>query len=270
MIAGLHAVAAALAAAAAVSPARAVAERPVLEAHQGRYFRWVAPRGWSASESTNGVTLRSPDGAQRAGFVLLLRSPGSSTPRDFLLRFLPMDPSYRGLRVDSTRRLPDVPAGYGAVWHMEEIGLAATVDGQPHRALFTVAVKNAWGQFDGFFSYHHAAVGLWPTARQFLPQLTRGIAIVNPGQVAMNDQLLRPRNNPLDNSGLLESWRRKGLSEDRISQARREGTMGYERMKDPSTGRLYDMPLETYDGGAGGYRNPARPGELLVKPRPGE
>lgn len=41
-------------------------------------------------------------------------------------------------------------------------------------------------------------------------------------------------------------------------------------MKDPSTGRLYDMPLETYDGAAGGYRNPARPTELLVKPRPGE
>jgi hypothetical protein len=86
----------------------------------------------------------------------------------------------------------------------------------------------------------------------------------------MNDQLLRPRNNPLDNSGLIESWRRKGVSEARISQAQREGMMGYERMRDPSTGRMYDMPLEAYDGAAGGYRNPVRPTELLVKARPGE
>ncbi len=249
----------------------ASADRPPLEVHRGSYVRWAAPRGWHASESTNGVTLTSPDGAQRAGFILLLRSPGASTPSDFLLRFLPMDPAYRIVDVESRRALPDVPGGpAGGVWKVEKLGLSLLVNGKPHRALFTCAVRNAWGQYDGFFSYFHAAAARWPAARQFLPQLTRSIGIVNPGQVAMNDQLLHPRNNPLDNSGLLESWRQKGLSETRISQARREGTMGYERMKDPSTGRLYDMPLETYDGAAGGYRNPARPQELLVKPQPGE
>lgn len=247
------------------------AERPILLEQRGQYFRWVAPKGWRASESTNGVTLASPDGHMRAGFVLLLRTPGASTPRDFLLRFLPMDPSYRNLRVESQRRLPDVPAGMpGAVWRVEEIGLRLLVDGKPHQALFTCAVKNFYGQFDAFFSYQHATVAEWPAARQFLPQLTRAIAVVNPGRVAMNDQLLRPRNNPLDNSGLIESWRRKGISDARISQAQREGMMGYERMKDPSTGRMYDMPLETYDGAAGGYRNPVRPTELLIKPEPGE
>ncbi len=262
---------AALALTAALLPLAAAADRPVLEAHRGRYFRWAAPRGWRASESTNGVTLTSPDGAQGAGFVLLLRSPGASTPREFLLRFLQLDQNLRVVRIESRRPLPDVPGGVaGGVWKVEELGLRLLVKGQPHQALFTCAVKNAWGQFDAFFSYHDAAVPLWPAARQYLPLLTRSIAIVNPGQVAMNDQLLRPRNNPLDNSGLIESWRRKGVSEARISQARREGTMGYERMKDPSTGRTYDMPLETYDGAAGGYRNPQRPGELLVKAQPGE
>jgi hypothetical protein len=247
------------------------AERPVLEGHRGRYFGWAAPPGWAAQESTNGVTLRSPDGRERAGFLLLLRSPGASTPRAFVLRFLPMDPSYRIVAVESERRLPDLPGGLpGVAWQVSELSLRLLVDGVPHRALFTCAVKNAFGQFDAFLSYLHAVEPAWPAARQWLPQLTRGITIVNPGQVAMNDQLLRPRNNPLDNSGLLESWRRKGLSEDRISQARREGTMGYERMKDASTGRMYDMPFETYDGTAGGYRNPVRPGELLVKARPGE
>jgi hypothetical protein len=245
--------------------------RPVLEPHRGRYFRWAMPPTWRFSESTNGVTLYSPDGRQRAGFVLLMRSPGAITPADFLLRFLPMDPSYRDLRVEARRPLPDVPSGYpGVVWKVEEISLALTVDGKPHRGSFTCAISAAYGFFDAFVGYSHAAAADWPAARQFLPQLTRSIAIVNPGQVAMNDQLLRPRNNPLDNSGLIESWRRKGVSEARISQARREGTMGYERMKDPATGRTYDMPLETYDGTVGGYRNPVRPTEVLVKAAPGE
>lgn len=259
-----------LAAAAALSlgwPAAALAERPVLEAQQGRYFGWAAPRGWRASESTNGVSLRSPDGAQRAGFVMLLRSQGTASPRGFLTWMLSLDPTLRLQEVVGERRLPDVPGGpAGGVWQMAELEVRLLVEGAPHRGTFTCSVKNAWGLNDAMCSYAHAAAAQWAAGREWLPQLARSVRITNMAQVAGNDQLLRPRNNPLDNSGLLESWRKRGLSEDRISQARREGTMGYERMKDPSTGRTYDMPLETWDGAAGGYRNPARPGELLVKP----
>jgi len=37
-------------------------------------------------------------------------------------------------------------------------------------------------------------------------------------------------------------------------------------MKDPTTGRMWNMPLEGYDGAVGGYRNPNRPNEILSKP----
>ena len=46
--------------------------------------------------------------------------------------------------------------------------------------------------------------------------------------------------------------------------------MGYERVKDPETGRVYEMPLESWDGAAGGYRNPQRPEEILQPTAPGE
>jgi len=46
--------------------------------------------------------------------------------------------------------------------------------------------------------------------------------------------------------------------------------MGYERMKDTTTGQKWNMPLESYDGAAGGYRNPNRPNEILQKAQPGE
>lgn len=48
--------------------------------------------------------------------------------------------------------------------------------------------------------------------------------------------------------------------------------MGYERMKDPATGRIHEMPLESYDPVKGGYHSPdfpRDPNRLLVKPRPG-
>lgn len=42
--------------------------------------------------------------------------------------------------------------------------------------------------------------------------------------------------------------------------------MGYELMASPGTGRKYEMPLELYDATIGGYRNPDRPNEKLVRP----
>ena len=44
----------------------------------------------------------------------------------------------------------------------------------------------------------------------------------------------------------------------------------YERVKDPQTGQVYEMPLESYDGTVDGYRNPKRPTEILQKTEPGE
>jgi hypothetical protein len=46
--------------------------------------------------------------------------------------------------------------------------------------------------------------------------------------------------------------------------------MGYAHMKDPMTGNIREMPLETCDGTAGGCRNPERPPEILRKAGPGE
>ena len=71
----------------------------------------------------------------------------------------------------------------------------------------------------------------------------------------------------LDKDEQYKAFEARGLSQDRISQARREATMGYELMESASTGRRYEMPLETYDGTIGGYRNPNRPSEILVRPK---
>jgi hypothetical protein len=248
----------------------ATAARPPLAVHQGRYFRWAVPVGWTESESTNGVTLTAPDELTSVSSALLLRSPGRTTPADFTVWMLGMVPGNSDLHVLTTRDLPDQPSGFGAPWKVQEIEMRYAANGNPVRATWTCGVVAVLGTFDAFILGYQAPPADFDTAKLWLAPIARSVAITNPRQVAGNDSLLTPRNHPLDNSALLESWRQKGLAEDRISKAQREGTMGYERAKDPETGRVYEMPLESWDGAAGGYRNPLRPEEILQPTAPGE
>ena len=248
----------------------ATAARPPLAVHQGHYFRWAVPVGWTESESANGVTLTAPDELTSVSSALLLRSPGRTTPADFTVWMLGMVPGNSDLRVLATRDLPDQPSGFGAPWKVQEIEMRYAANGNPVRATWTCGVVSVLGTFDAFILGYQASPADFDTAKLWLAPIARSVAITNPRQVAGNDSLLMPRNHPLDNSALLESWHQKGLAEDRISKAQREGTMGYERVKDPETGRVYEMPLESWDGAAGGYRNPQRPEEILQPTAPGE
>ncbi|MBI2306664.1 MAG: hypothetical protein HYU78_05115 [Rhodocyclales bacterium] len=249
-------------------PSNAAAlNRPVLEFHQGQYFRWSAPRGWTMNETTNGVDLFAPGRATFVSSALLAGAFGDMSPQQFLAMTLrQVNPS---ARVTQTRRLKDQP-GILAPWRVEEYEIAATHQGIPVRMSATVGVSSAYGRYYATMTLYQSPASTWAQVRTWLPAVAHSIVVTNPRQVAGADRVMLPRNNPLDNSGLIESWRQKGLSEDRISQARREATMGYERMQDPQTGRNYNMPYETYDAGAGGYRNPMRRNELLHKAGPGE
>lgn len=245
--------------------------RPALEQKKGSYFRWAVPKGWKSSETTNGVTLDAPDGSTSVQFALLLRSPGMTTPENFLLMALQTAPGYRDFKVKSTKRLPDQPSGIpGTKWKVIEAELSYTVHGKPVIGTWTCGINAYYGIYDATLLGYHAGAAQWPTAGTYLPAVAHSISIYNTRGVAGNDTIIPARNNPLDNSALIESWRQKGLSEDRISKARREGTSGYERVKDVETGRIYEMPLESYDGTLGGYRNPVRPNEVLQQTEPGE
>ena len=244
--------------------------RPPLEVRQGRYFRWAAPRGWKESETTNGVTLLSPNDQMMATSNILMRSPGMTTPRDFILWALSKTPEYRDIKVLAVEDLPDQPSGLGIPWKVQALQLSYASNGAPVRATWTAGICAYYGVFDATIVGYQAPSARWESAKQWLVEVAHSIAITNPAQVAGNDALIPARNHPLDNSGLMESWRQKGLSEDRISKARREATSGYERLKDPETGRTWELPLESYDGTVGGYRNPARPTEILQATSPGE
>ncbi len=260
-------------AAAPAKPATGTAVvRPAMVWTTGRYFRWAAPAGWTSEEGTNGVTVTSPDGRMLATSAMLLRSPGSSAPQAFLLGVLPLAGT-KNVKVLSAADQPDIAEPVtGMTWKVREIDLAATPsDGREVKARYTVGVVNRYGvSYDALVVGFHTPPGDFDGAANWLTHVAQSISVVNARGVAGNDTLIPVRNHPLDNSGLIESWRQKGLSEDRIAKGQREGMMGYERMQDSSTGATYDMPLESYDAGRGGYVNPVRPTELLDPADPGQ
>jgi hypothetical protein len=155
-------------------------------------------------------------------------------------------------------------------WKVQEIELQYAVSGIPMRAIWTTGVMAVSGASNAFLLGYQAPPAKFDSAKLWLAAIARTVVMTNPVQMVGSGPTLTPRNQPLDNPALLEYWSQKGLSEYRISQAQREGTMGYERMKDAQTGRLYEMPLEAWDDAAGGYHNPQRPKEILQPAAPGE
>ena len=248
------------------TPAGSGLNRPALIARQGRIFRWAAPAGWRMSESTNGVELISPDGKQQAAYILLFRQRGQTTPEQFV-GFIAQMCGYLNLRVLGGQRIPNQPQGMVA--YELDCTYADPRLGLRHGGGM-ISIVPGYGQYDAYWQWYSSTPDDWERDKLWLPVLSRSVSIVNTAAVAGNNTLLRPRNNPLDNSGLIKVWQEKSLSEDRISQARREAMMGYERQQSPTTGRIYDMPLETYDGAKGGYHNPEHPEEILQRPRVGE
>jgi hypothetical protein len=245
--------------------------RPPLLVRQGQYFTWAMPTDWRANESGNGVDMISPDGSLIANSMLLTGSTGQTTPWSFLVTLLTQlgDRDINGL---STRDLPSLPSGYpGIDWQIQEFELTFTdTTGVSRHADCTCGVCNAYGGYSVLMQAFSARVDEFDRAKTWLPLLAQSVMAINPGQIAYQNQLIPVQNRPLDNSGLMESWQEKRLSQDRIAKAQQEGMMGYERMVSPTTGQHYNMPLETYDGTVGGYRDPDHPNEILKSTKPGE
>ncbi len=243
------------------------APRPALAVVQGRYFRVSMPDGWRFVETTNGFEAHSPDGVTGASSAFLVNAPGRSNPRAFLEFVLGML-NYPDARIVAWETVPAEPAFMTFVWERAYGEIAFTYRGTPVRAGMIVGVTNGYGSYAGSVTAAQAPVGRWQDDRAYLMRVAQSAIITNPREVAGLDHVQLPKNIPHDYvfGSYNKSFEARGLSQDRISQARREGMMGYELMESATTGRRYEMPLETYDGTIGGYRDPNRPNEILVRP----
>jgi hypothetical protein len=264
--------------------------RPTLEVHQGSHFRWAVPIGWKGSESANGITLTSPDGLMQVSSALFLGQSGRMTPAEFTLAMLGKL-QYRSLQTLAKRELPDQPSGLDSLWKVQELELSYTINGAPVHAVWTTGILSMDGTYDAYLVGYQSVPAQFERAKLWLASITHSIVLTSRVQSAGsdkfvsgsggvnyvikvqgtgNDDLVLPSNRPLDHPALLEIWRGLGHSEDRILRAQRNGMMGYETAKDPQTKRVFEMPLEAWDGAAGGYHNPLRPDEVLQPLEQGE
>lgn len=241
------------------------ADRPVLIRGSNNIFTWSSPDGWRVQSTNAGVDLESPDGLSSAHCAILTPTPGYQTPSGFLEFVLRQMSWLTDVKVGSETALPSVEDPFGR-WVFSEFEVTAKRNGTPIRARWVIGTINAFGSFRACFSGYQTRADRFEKDQQWLLPLARGIVLVDASRAGGIDKVRLPRPQPLDNSGLIESWRKKGISEDRISQARREGMMGYETVVRKGTGEPMDMPLEKYDPKLGGYPDPKNPNEILIKP----
>jgi len=228
------------------------------------------PADWQAHESGNGVDMNSPDGRLVASAELLTGAQGDTTPWAFVYWAL-ANTGCTNINGISRLDLPSRESVYpGAYWEIQEFDLTFTdQSGLARHGDVTAAICNAYGGYSALMQGYSAPLNEFDQAKTWLPLVASSVNAIDPNRVAYQNQLIPVQNHPLDNTGLMESWQEKRLSQDRIAKAQREGMMGYERMVSPITGRYYNMPLELYDGTVGGYRDPDHPTEILSPTQPG-
>jgi hypothetical protein len=205
-----------------------------LQPQQGRYFRWSAPPGWRVSESNAGVTLTSPDGACSASLATVLRSKGSRTPSAFLQWVFASVPGYSHARIVSVKSLPDQRMSY-QVWKFIEAKVSYRNHGLPVTGVYKAGVANYAGMNDAMIVGYGAADASFQEAEPFMAHIARSIVLTNAAEANGNNTLVKPKNNPLDNSAIIQAGqnRQKGIDRamERDAQARR-GTVD---LYDPST-----------------------------------
>ena len=250
------------------SAAAQPAPRPPLVVKQGSYFRVSIPEGWRFTENASAFEATAPDNITGSTASIALGMFGNgATPRGYLemvLRSL----GHADARIVSFQTLDPEPAFLNFQWARGYGEMTFTYRGTPVRAGALVGVIQGSGQYAGVIMAAQAPVAAWNGNRAWLMRVAQSALITNPRQVGGLDRIALPRNVPHDYiyGDYNAAFTARGVPAAKISQAQREGMMGYELMESPATGRKYEMPLERYEASIGGYRNPDRPNEKLVRP----
>jgi hypothetical protein len=242
--------------------------RPPLVVRTGQAYRWAAPRDWRATEGQNVLEIAAPDGLTGVSLSYVLGMFGRATPASYLEMVLRSAP-YQNLRVLGFRDLGTEPSVIpGMPWRLGYAELAYVYRGTPVRAAAMAGVIQGSGQYVATVIGWQAPDTTWSDASGWLPRVARSIVITDASWAVAMARSSLPRNIPHDEiyGAYNRAWTARGVPEARLSQMRREGTMGYEEMQSPATGERYEMPLDLYDATVGGYRNPDRPREILVRP----
>ena len=205
-----------------------------LQPQQGRYFKWAAPPGWRVSETDSGVTLTSPDGVYSASLAMILRSRGTRTPGVFLQWVFANVPGCSNVRVVSSKDLPSQRMSY-QVWQFIEAKVSFTEKGLPVTGVYKVGVANYSGMNDAMIVGYRTANASFREAQSFMPEVAKSIVLTNAAEASGNNTLVRPKNNPLDNSAVIQAGQNRQKAMDRTMRNDANARRGTVDLYDPAT-----------------------------------
>ncbi|RJX34142.1 MAG: hypothetical protein C4516_00370 [Oxalobacter sp.] len=240
------------------------AHRPILLRKQGRVFAYSLPKGWQVNETSNGIDITAPDQLTGVSSSIVFGMYGNQTPEGHFRAVLSSIP-LRNVQILKKTPTPSSPGPYGLRWQGIEIEFKASSNGRPIRVRAISHVLQGAGQYTAILTGVQGPVAKWDSLKLWLPQVRDSIVLTNPSVPAASMVRSMPKGTRHDDiyGRYNKSWAARGVSQDRMAKARREGTMGYTRQRDEATGQIYDVPLDAYNASRGGYVNPVRPTELL-------
>jgi hypothetical protein len=247
------------------SPAGAFA--PDVQVHQGDCFSYAVPLGWKCNDTPNGVDIYSPDGSQYVFLSVFERGRGMQTPEGFVRIFCRMM-KVQSMQIVSNTDGPPAPS-FPKTRLLHLTGISAI--GAPIRMTCIAGAGNGWGQWSAFCKGYCARASVFDSVSPLLGNLAQSITATGGARIAGANSIMQGINHPnVAGDIIMQGWNYRNGIYDHIAQNRTETIRGITRQQDPTTGTIYDMPLNAYNASRGGYVNPARPTELLQHAQPGE
>ncbi|HYR12535.1 MAG TPA: hypothetical protein VEQ60_32400 [Longimicrobium sp.] len=241
--------------------------RPALEHRQGRAFAYVVPQGWRVNETDNGIEIVAPDGVTGVVGSIVVGAAGQPSPEAYLRQNLARV-GQADARLVSVQPAPDWPGPTPEfTWRGIEAEIESRQSGRPIHIRATSHVLQGAGQYSAIVTGAQSPAEEWDQVKDWLPRVRDGIRLTNGAVPGASMAAAPPRGIRHDDiyGRFNDAWSARQVPAADLSQARREGTMGYVRLIDPETDRVWELPLEAYDATAGGYRNPVKPDLLLQK-----
>lgn len=240
--------------------------RPALEHREGRAYAYVVPQGWTVTETSNGIDIAAPDGVTGVAASVLVGGFGQPSPEQYLAQVL-ASTGQGAARLVASRPIPPQPGPMGLQWYGIEAEIESAQQGRTIHIRATSQILQGAGQFAAIVTGAQGPTEEWDDLKDWLPRMRDAIRITDGSVPTGGIANALPRGIRHDdiygryNSG----WQARQVPGDDISRAQREGMMGYKRLMDETTGRIWELPLEAYDPTAGGWRDPLKP-DLLLKP----
>lgn len=253
------------------APAAAAAwsgpKRPALEYRQGRAFACAVPQGWRVNETDNGIEIVAPDGVTAVVGSIVLGAAGQPTPESYLRQNLARvgQPDARFVSVRPAEEWPGPTPDF--TWKGIEAEIESRQNGRPIHIRATSHILQGAGQYSAIVTGAQSPSQEWDAVKDWLPRVRDSIRLTNGAIPGASMAAALPRGIRHDDiyGRFNDAWSAREVPAADLSQARREGTMGYVRLIDPETDRIWELPLEAYDPTVGGYRNPVKPDLLLLK-----